>query len=292
MNPADASQRSARPPSAASSPRPAPPAIALRQGQAAPPQPQGGRLRPPIDANRSFTTANQPSASMPSTARQSSSAGPPTASSIIDDDQGQSGRTRQSGSGFQSLLARIALDQVGIVLGLRDQPAGPLQQGLASAPGGVRIFQTLLADHDGVYDPTDYNDRLVLGLKGAISEAELHILRTRMHDGLLNKARRGEVYQSSSHRLRQVGQPGLPASTPTSRSQSVVRLLFEQFERQGTVCGLLRYLVRNGIRIPVRPHSGRAAGPVGHRRRPNRVTLQSLLHHPSTPASTAGDTGP
>jgi DNA invertase Pin-like site-specific DNA recombinase len=56
------------------------------------------------------------------------------------------------------------------------------------------IFRTLLADQDGIYDPTDYNDRLLLGLKGTMSEAELHILRSRMYQGLLNKAKRGEVF--------------------------------------------------------------------------------------------------
>jgi hypothetical protein len=141
------------------------------------------------------------------------------------------------------------------------------------------LFQTLLADQDGVYDPTDSNDRLLLGLKGAMSEAELHLLRNRRHDGLLNKARKGEVYNHPPIGYVK-GPTGAFVLDPDEQVQGVVRLVFEQFERQGTVCGLLRYLVQHGIRIPVRPHTGPERGQLQWHR-PNRVTLQSLLHHPT-----------
>jgi hypothetical protein len=99
-----------------------------------------------------------------------------------------------------------------------------------------------------------------------------------MRDGLRNEARKGAVY--SHPPLGYVKGPnGAFALDPDEQAQAVVRLVFEQFARQGAVCGLLRYLVQHGIRLPVRPHTGPERGRLqGHR--PNRVTLQSLLHHP------------
>jgi hypothetical protein len=114
--------------------------------------------------------------------------------------------------------------------------------------------------------------------KGAMSEAELHLLRQRLHDGLLHKARRGEVYNHPPIGYVK-GPTGAFVLDPDEQVQGVVRLVFEQFPRQGTVCALLRYLVQNQIRIPVRPHSGPGRGQLQWHR-PNRVTLQSLLHHP------------
>jgi DNA invertase Pin-like site-specific DNA recombinase len=197
---------------------------------------------------------------------------------VIDEDQGHSGATAQDRPGFQSLLAQVALDQVGIVLGLEASRLARSNKDWHQLLEVCAIFRTLLADQDGVYDPTDYNDRLLLGLKGAMSEAELHLLRSRMHEGLLNKARKGEVYSHPPIGYVK-GPSGGFALDPDEQAQGVVRLLFEQFPRQGTVCGLLRYLVRHSIRIPVRPHAGPQRGQLEWHR-PNRVTLQSLLHHP------------
>src|SRR3984893_17042172 len=140
------------------------------------------------------------------------------------------------------------------------------------------IFRTLLADQDGLYDPTDYNDRLLLGLKGTMSEAELHILQGRMYQGLLNKARRGEVYNHPPTGYVKL-LTGAFALDPDEQVQAVVRLIFDEVERQRTVHGLLRYLVHHGIRLGIRPPFGPNRGQLEWRR-PNRVTLQNLLHHP------------
>jgi hypothetical protein len=114
--------------------------------------------------------------------------------------------------------------------------------------------------------------------KGTMREAELHILRSRMYQGLLNKARRGEVYSHAP-----IGYVKLPtgefALDPDGQVRGTVRLVFEAFDRQGTVQGLWRYLVRHAIRIPVRPHVGPGRGE-SEWRRPNRVTLHNLLRHP------------
>jgi DNA invertase Pin-like site-specific DNA recombinase len=197
---------------------------------------------------------------------------------VVDEDQGHSGADAQGRAGFQSILARIVGDQVGIVLGLEMSRLARSSKDWHQLLETCAIFQTLLADQDGVYDPTDYNDRLLLGLKGTISEAELHLLRSRMYEGLLNKARRGEIINHPP--IGYIKTPeGALALDPDAQVQTVVRILFEQFDRLGTVSGLLRYLVREGIHIPVRPHFGTQRGQLEWRR-PNRITLQTLLRHP------------
>jgi hypothetical protein len=140
-------------------------------------------------------------------------------------------------------------------------------------------FRTLLADADGLYDPADHNDRLLLGLHGMMSEAELHILKERMYQGKLNKARRGELLGSPPiGYVRQL--PGEWAIDPDEQVQATVHPVFDEFDRQGTLQGLLRYLASHTIRIPVRPISGANRGNLEWRR-PNRMTLQNLLHHPT-----------
>jgi DNA invertase Pin-like site-specific DNA recombinase len=197
---------------------------------------------------------------------------------VVDEDQGHSGADAQSRHGFQSILARIVQDQVGIVLGLEMSRLARSNKDWHQLLETCAIFQTLLADQDGVYDPTDYNDRLLLGLKGTISEAELHILRSRMYEGMLNKARRGEIVNHPPIGYVKAAKGEL-ALDPDAQVQTVVRILFAQFDRLGTVSGLLRYLVREGIHIPVRPHYGVERGQLVWRR-PNRITLQTLLRHP------------
>src|SRR6185312_2382031 len=113
---------------------------------------------------------------------------------VIDEDQGRSGQTAEGRLGFQRLLAEIGLDHVGLVLGIEMSRLARSCKDWHQLIELCAIFRVLLADQDGLYDPTDHNDRLLLGLKGTMSEAELHILRGRMYQGLLNKARRGEVY--------------------------------------------------------------------------------------------------
>jgi DNA invertase Pin-like site-specific DNA recombinase len=197
---------------------------------------------------------------------------------VIDEDQGHSGRHVEGRLGFQHLLAEIGLDHVGIIFGLEMSRLARSNKDWHQLLELCAIFRTLLADQDGLYDPTDYNDRLLLGLKGTMSEAELHILRSRMYQGLLNKAKRGEVFNHAP-----IGYIKLPnaefALDPDQQVQSVVHLLFDEFDRQGTLHGLLRYLVQHGIRLPIRPHFGPNRGQLEWRR-PNRVTLQNLLHRP------------
>jgi DNA invertase Pin-like site-specific DNA recombinase len=197
---------------------------------------------------------------------------------VIDEDQGKSGQTIDGRPGFQRLLAEVGLDHVGLVLGLEMSRLARSCKDWHQLLELCALFHTLLADQDAVYDPTDHNDRLLLGLTGMMSEAELHLLRSRLYQGRLNKARRGELLHHPP-----LGYVRLPtgdlALDPDEQVQAVVRLIFDEFERQGSVHGLLRYLVHHGIRLGIRPTSGPNRGQLEWRR-PSRGTLWNLLRHP------------
>lgn len=203
---------------------------------------------------------------------------PPAHVQVVDEDQGKSGQSAADRPGFQYLLAEIALGHIGIVLGLEMSRLARSNRDWHQLLEVCAVFDTLLADQDGVYDPRDYNDRLLLGLKGAISEAELHLLRKRMYEGLLNKARRGEVYNNPPIGYVKSAE-GVFVLDPDEQARAVVRLVFDQFERLGTAHAVLCYLATNGIRLPVRPLSGKQKGQLQWHR-PNRVTVQGILEHP------------
>lgn len=198
---------------------------------------------------------------------------------VIDDDLGRSGQSADGRPGFQRLLAEIALDRVGLVLGLEVSRLARSCKDWHQLLEVCGRFRVLIADADGLYDPTDYNDRLLLGLKGTMSEAELHLLRERLHQAKLNKARRGELLGRPP-----VGYVRLPtgewAVDPDEQVRATVMLIFDQFDAQPSAHALLRYLARHGVRVPVRPHCGDGRGQLEWRR-PNRATLENLLRHPA-----------
>ncbi len=203
---------------------------------------------------------------------------PAAAVEVIDEDQGHSGSSAEGRSGFQRMLAEISSDRVGLVLGLEMSRLGRSCKDWHALLELCAIYRTLLADADGLYDPSQYNDRLLLGLKGTMNEAELHILKSRLVQGMWNKAQRGEVLNHAPiGYVRTLGSDF--AIDPDEQVQTVVRLIFEQFERRGSVNGLLRWLVRHEIMLPVRPHGGANRGQLEWRR-PNHVTLLNVLRHP------------
>ena len=197
---------------------------------------------------------------------------------VIDEDQGLSGRTAEGRPGFQRLLAEVGLGHVGLVLGIEMIRLARSCKDWHHLLELCALFRTLLADQDGLYDPTDYNDRLLLGLKGTMSEAELHILRGRPDQGRRNKARRGEL----DNRLP-IGYLLLPSGEvvmdPDEQVQAVVRLCSEKLEEIGTGRGVCRYLVRHGIRFPFRASTGPGRGVLSWRP-PATATMYDVLRHP------------
>jgi DNA invertase Pin-like site-specific DNA recombinase len=197
---------------------------------------------------------------------------------VIDDDLGQSGASAEGRQGFQRLVAEVGLDHVGLILGVEMSRLARSSKDWHQLLEVCALFGTLLADLDGIYDPSQYNDRLLLGLKGTMSEAELHLIKQRMYQGKLNKARRGELsfplpigYVWTSD-----GEIGFD---PDEQARQMVHLIFRKFDDLGTLHGLLRYLVANDIKLGVRLREGPAKGTLQWRR-PNRMTLQNLLKHP------------
>jgi DNA invertase Pin-like site-specific DNA recombinase len=197
---------------------------------------------------------------------------------VIDEDQGQSGQSTVTRLGFQRLLAEVSLDHVGLILGLEMSRLARSNKDWHQLLELCAIFRTLLADADGLYDPTDYNDRLLLGLRGMMNEAELYLMKGRLLEGMRHKAQRGELLNHPPIGYVR-GPDGNYQLDPDQQAQRVVRLIFDRFEQQGSLHGLLRDLVAHDIRLPIRPHFGPNLGQLEWRR-PTRMTLQSLLHHP------------
>jgi DNA invertase Pin-like site-specific DNA recombinase len=197
---------------------------------------------------------------------------------VIDDDLGQSAARADARPGFQRLVAEVGLDHVGIVLGVEMSRLARSCRDWHHLLEVCALFGTLLSDLDGVYDPSLYNDRLLLGLKGTMSEAELHLMKQRLWTGKLNKAKRGELGMLVP--IGYVRRPsGEVVKDPDEQAQAVVRTVFEQFETRATVHGVLCYLVEHGLLLPVRQPTGPDKGALRWSR-PNRVTLQSMLCNP------------
>jgi DNA invertase Pin-like site-specific DNA recombinase len=197
---------------------------------------------------------------------------------VIDEDQGRSGSSAEGRNGFQRMLTEVSSDRVGLILGLEMSRLARSCKDWHALLELCAIYRTLLADADGLYDPSHYNDRLLLGLKGTMSEAELHILKSRLQQGMWNKAERGEVLNHAPTGFVRTF-AGDFVMDPDEQAQAVMRLVFAQFRRRGSVNGLLRWLVGNDVKLPIRPHSGSNRGELEWRR-PNRVTLLNILHHP------------
>lgn len=192
---------------------------------------------------------------------------------VIDDDQGKSGTTAEGREGFQQLVAEVGMDRVGLILGIEMSRLARSNKDWYQLLEMCAIFGTLLADTDGVYDPTSYNDRLLLGLKGTLSEAEGHVLKQRMYQGKLNKARRGELaLLLPTGYVRRAS--GAIAFDPDEQVQHVVRLVFRKFDEWGSVNAVLRYLVTQKIQLGVR-----VRGELKWHR-PNRTSLMNMLKNP------------
>ena len=174
---------------------------------------------------------------------------------IIDEDQGQSGAEADKRSGFQWLVSEVALSRVGAVAGLE------VSRLARSCADWYRLLEvaalagSLIIDEDGVYDPNQYNDRLLLGLKGTLSEAELHFLKQRMIGARRNKARRGELHIPLPAGYVWDEQEGTRLD-PDERVRDTVALFFETFERLGSAAAVVRFFERQRQPFPRRGNFG------------------------------------
>ena len=197
---------------------------------------------------------------------------------VIDDDLGRSGANAEGRPGFQRLVAEVGLDRVGLVLGIEMSRLARSCRDWYQLLEVCALFRTLIGDADGVYDPASYNDRLLLGLKGTMSEAELYVIKQRMLAGKKAKARRGELGM-----LLPMGYIKRPSGEIIKdideQAQSTIQLIFELFDRFSTINAVLKYLVQHKIQMPHRERYGLQKGELTWRR-PNRITLGNLLHNP------------
>jgi DNA invertase Pin-like site-specific DNA recombinase len=197
---------------------------------------------------------------------------------VIDEDLGVSAATPDSRKGFARLVTEVTMGRAGVVLGIEMSRLARTGRDWHQLLELCSLSGVLIADPDGIYDPGYYNDRLLLGLKGTMSEAELYLIRQRMLSGRLAKAERGElaIPLPIGYARRPSGEAVLD---PDEQAQHVVRLVFSTFSRLGTINGVLRYLVGHDVQLPVRVHAGPARGELEWRR-PTRETLQNMLHNP------------
>jgi len=177
---------------------------------------------------------------------------------VIDTDLGESGASTDR-EGFQKLVAEVGLGRAGIVLGLEVSRLARNSIDWHRLLEICALSDTLILDEDGVYDPAHFNDRLLLGLKGTMSEAELHVMRARLRGGLLNKARRGALRCHLPVGLVYDVQ-GRVVFDPDKQVQETVRLLFETFARTGTASATVRHFRRQGLLFPTRVAAGARKG--------------------------------
>jgi DNA invertase Pin-like site-specific DNA recombinase len=198
---------------------------------------------------------------------------------VIDEDLGRSAANAAERPGFARLVAEITMGHVGLVLGLEMSRLARVGRDWHQLIELCSLAGTLLADADGVYDPNWYNDRLLLGLKGTMTEVELHLIKQRMASGRLAKAGRGElVFPLPAGYVRRPS--GEVALDPDEQVQAVVGLVFRLFEQLGTVHAVLRFLVERQVQIGMRERSGPGKGEIVWRA-PHQTGLINMLRNPA-----------
>jgi DNA invertase Pin-like site-specific DNA recombinase len=176
---------------------------------------------------------------------------------VIDSDQGQSGASATWRQGFQRLVTEVGMGRAGIVMGLEVSRLARNNADWHRLLEICALADTLILDEDGVYDPANFNDRLLLGLKGTMSEAELHVLKARLRGGILNKVRRGE-YRCVLPTGLVYDELGNVVLDPDSQVRETVAYFFETFSRVGSAHQTIRVFRNEGLCFPsrLRSHGG------------------------------------
>ncbi len=197
---------------------------------------------------------------------------------VIDSDLGQSGASSKDREGFQRLVTEVGLGRAGIVLGLEVSRLARNSTDWHRLLEICALTDTLILDEDGLYDPSHFNDRLLLGLKGTMSEAELHLLRARLRGGIESKARRGElraplpigfVYDAASRVVME----------PDRQVQASIAKFFKTFEETGSATATVKQFRQQDWKFPRKLKRGARLGEVVWGELVHSRALQ-LLHNP------------
>lgn len=203
---------------------------------------------------------------------------PEPAVDVIDSDLGHTARTTQGRVGFAELVSRVTLGDVGIIFSYDVTRLSRNCSDWYQLLDLCGFRHCLIGDHDSIYDPSSINGRMLLGLKGQISELELHTIKARLHAGLINKARRGDLAQSLPVGLvRDLS--GQVVKHPDQEVRGRIDFLFTTFLRVKSVHGLVRELAAARLLVP-RRERGRDSGVVVWRP-PTAAALSSLLRNPA-----------
>lgn len=198
---------------------------------------------------------------------------------IVDGDQGISAKQAAGRESFQKLVADVGLGKIGIIVGYE---VSRLARNCADWHRLLELCalsDTLIGDSDGVYNPREFNDRLLLGLKGTMSEAELHSLRLRLNAGRMSKAKRGElVHHLPTGYVRT--ESGEVTFDPDGSIKSRIELVFSKFQERRSGLQVLRYFVQNKLKLPRRQTSGLYAGQVLWKP-PTLSAIHSILKNPA-----------
>ena len=194
---------------------------------------------------------------------------------VIDSDLGQSGSGSEERNGFLHLVSEVSLGRAGIIAGIEVSRFSRSSSDWAKLLQIAALSDTLITDEDGVYDVNDFNDRLLLGLKGTLSDAELHYLKARMRGGLLNKAKRGELRHAVPIGYAW-GENGQIVKDPDAQVQEAIALFFNTFKRTGSAVGLIREYEKQGYLFPHRRYMGYSLGELSWKKPTLERALRTL----------------
>jgi DNA invertase Pin-like site-specific DNA recombinase len=197
---------------------------------------------------------------------------------IIDDDLGISGEYADNRDGFQHLVSEVALSHAGLVLGLEVSRLARNNADWQRLLELCALSGSLIGDEDGLYDPAQFNDRLLLGLKGTISAAELHVIRARLLGGLLNKARRGELAVALPIGLV-YDAAGSVALDPDRQVQSALKMVFDTFRQTSSASATVRRFQREELPFPRRKRGTSDSGDIKWSPLETHQVLH-ILHNP------------
>jgi DNA invertase Pin-like site-specific DNA recombinase len=198
---------------------------------------------------------------------------------VFDGALGQSAAGLHERDDFKALAAEVALGHVGIVFGWQGSRVARHNAEWYQLLDLAALLGTLIGDTDGIYDPRLYNDRLLLGLKGTMSEAELYLMRQRLNAGRLSKVQRGEYVQRLPTGLVRLADKCV-VKDPDQQIQHVIGLVLSKFEELGSAYQVLRYCKQHAILLPRRHGSGAGPGDVRWRR-PSEAAMSAILTNPA-----------